>query len=758
MRRAALLVLVLLLLAGTAGATVRILPLGDSMTKGSTQTAEEASHPTYRYWLWQQLEGCDVDFVGSWTQPNFAFDFDQDNEGHGGYLTAGILNGVAGDPRQGKLADWLARYEFDVALVMLGTNDVLNAVPTAESVRNLEGIVATLRADNPDAVILLATIPPTSFPRPGIQSLNAAIPGIASRLSTARSPVVVVDMYAGYDGVADNQAPLGIHPDESGEKKLAARWYAALQPYLAGAATPSPTPTPTPSPTPTQSATSTPTPTPTQVLTATPTPTPTVSSIPSPSPSPTPVATLTLPPVTPGAPAPNVLRAPGAVVYAGERGLDLRAAGVGDGETLGWFAGGTGTDATPVATLRVPDAARASIPHGTRTGAWYNLDRGRSLSLIVEEPAVSLRLIDAKTGQYTTGGTAVKGRHYDLEVSGSLSAFEARGAGAPVAVRVRDPAGRTGSVLVGDGGARIDLSRLLVTTTPYRVRGSEGAAWSTVDPAYPVGPYELWVEALFDHEKGTVSPGPSGALGSHASTPVRLAVSAAPTTAPATTPPAVTEPVTPTQATVATTTVTTLATTIPSTTTTAPVVPTTLPPAVTTTAPAPPPLERSWWLPHFLGAFALLLVIAGAGIWWALRSPSRDGTATPRSRTESRPLPPVPIDRRSPPEVLIALDRVREYDPATGRVGALESALRALEQSGTASDDLLSVVPPGIIPSRPIPEPILRWADRVGFVPLSMDRHGDVLFYSPTPHQGGTRLVVKRADDLGDRIGRADGA
>ena len=232
MRRAALLVLLLLIVAGTAGATVRILPLGDSMTKGSTQTPAEASHPTYRYWLWQQLQGRDVDLVGSWTAPNFPNDFDQDNEGHGGYMTGGILNGVADDPGQGKLSVWLANYQFDVALVMLGTNDVLNAVPTAESVRNLEGIIAQLRARNPNAVILLAKIPPTSFPRPGIEALNAAIPGVAARTSTSQSPVVVVDMYTGYDGVADNQAPLGIHPAESGEKKIAARWYAALQPYL----------------------------------------------------------------------------------------------------------------------------------------------------------------------------------------------------------------------------------------------------------------------------------------------------------------------------------------------------------------------------------------------------------------------------------------------------------------------------------------------------------------------------------------------
>jgi len=93
-----------------------------------------------------------------------------------------------------------------------------------------------------------------------------------------------------------------------------------------------------------------------------------------------------------------------------------------------------------------------------------------------------------------------------------------------------------------------------------------------------------------------------------------------------------------------------------------------------------------------------------------------------------------------------------------GRVSMLEAALRDLEQAerartGSNAIDLLKLVPAERIPSRPIPEPIRSWGARVGFVPLSVDRYGDVLFYSPTPHQGGTRLVVKRASELLDRLG-----
>ena len=725
MRRAALLVLLLLLVAGTADATVRILPLGDSMTKGSTQTTAEASHPTYRYWLWNDLKknGYDVDFVGSWTAPNFPFDFDQDNEGHGGYMTGGILNGVAGDPRQGKLADWLAKYQFDVVLLMLGTNDVLNSVPTDESVRNLEGIIAQLRARNPNAVILLAKIPPTSFPRPNLEALNAAIPGVASRLSTAQSPIVVVDMYAGYDGVADNQAPLGIHPAESGEKKIAARWQAALRPYLGAGPTPSATPSPTPTPTPT----------------------------------PTPLPTATFTPVTPGAAAPNVIRSPGAVVYAGESGLDVTAAGIGAGDTLGWFANGPGGGAAPAATLRVADPRRAAIPHDARTGAWYDLDRGRALALTVEEPALSLRLIDAETGRYVPGGEVPKGRRFDLEVSGSLSAFAARGTGAPVAVRLRDPSGRTSATLVGDGGARVSLDRLLITTTPYRVRGTSGAAWNTGDDAYAAGAYQLWAEGLFDHEHGTASPDPSGAVGRQVSAPVGLAVvAAAPTTAPITSAPVTSAPATSVPATAPPTAGTTapLTTVTPVATATA----TTVAPATTTVAPTPPAGETSWWLPYFLVALALVFLVAGAGVWWALRTPGPADSAKPGSRKSGGTPPPKKVNRRSPPALQIALDRVRTYDPMRGRVSSLEAAMRELEQAeqartGSKAVDLLKLVPPASIPSRPIPEPVRRWGARVGFVPLSIDRYGDVLFHTPIPLQGGTRLVVKRADELLDRLG-----
>lgn len=249
MRRAVLFVLLLLLVAGTADATVRILPLGDSMTKGSTETAEEAGHPTYRYWLWQQLRNDDVDFVGSWTAPNFAVAFDQDNEGHGGYSTDEILHGVTDQQWEpGYLAEWTMNYDFDMVLLLIGTNDVLRGVPTSDTAANLEKIISVLRQKNPRVTIFMATLPPASYYRQSLIDLNQEIVRTAERVSRPESRVVVVDQYYGYDGVEDNQPPGFVHPDESGEKKIAKNWYDAITPYLSGAM-PTPTPTPTQVPT-----------------------------------------------------------------------------------------------------------------------------------------------------------------------------------------------------------------------------------------------------------------------------------------------------------------------------------------------------------------------------------------------------------------------------------------------------------------------------------------------------------------------------
>ena len=228
--------LLALLLAGTADAATRIVPIGDSLTHGGGESDDGGVHPTYRYWLWEKLtdNGYAVDFVGSTTSPSFRnYSFDRGNEGHGGYRIGDIVDGISGE---GKLSTWLKGYDPDVALVLIGTNDVLWNTPMEKRFSNMGRLVETLRDRNPEIVIFIAKLPPTGSAArnegQGLYEFNSRLPGWASGRSTSASPIRVVDLASGYDGRADNQADRYIHPDESGEKKIANRFYSAIASYL----------------------------------------------------------------------------------------------------------------------------------------------------------------------------------------------------------------------------------------------------------------------------------------------------------------------------------------------------------------------------------------------------------------------------------------------------------------------------------------------------------------------------------------------
>jgi hypothetical protein len=111
---------------------------------------------------------------------------------------------------------------------------------------NLSVIINGLRVENPNLVILLAQIIPTNAPDPWAPLLNAAIPAYAASVSTARSPVIVVDQYDGFDpsiypdltGRTNDPGGMlsydGVHPNPAGEQWMAQNWLNAMRPYLNG--------------------------------------------------------------------------------------------------------------------------------------------------------------------------------------------------------------------------------------------------------------------------------------------------------------------------------------------------------------------------------------------------------------------------------------------------------------------------------------------------------------------------------------------
>jgi hypothetical protein len=202
--------------AGEARA-LRVMPLGDSITEAAS------GYASYRYWLAKALEsrGRRVDFVGSRRgvlrgSPRFD-DFDSDHEGHWGWTSGQVLERIDG---------WAATARPDVVLLHLGSNDLGRRDEII--VKNLSAIIDRLRRANAEVVVLLARLIPLSGMSPeSLDRVNDSIERMAREKSTDRSPVDVVRQDEGFDVARDTYD--GIHPSESGEKKMAARWLDALE-------------------------------------------------------------------------------------------------------------------------------------------------------------------------------------------------------------------------------------------------------------------------------------------------------------------------------------------------------------------------------------------------------------------------------------------------------------------------------------------------------------------------------------------------
>jgi len=205
--------------SGSAQAqTIRIMPLGDSITESQTGFA------SYRYWLWNDLAdfGYCVDFVGGETGVNgtpLFPDFDQDHEGHSGFRADQVLN---------QINAWATAANPDVVMIHLGTNDLWQGQSAASTLDEIDQIIDELRAVKPRVVVLLAQLIPMA--PANVIPFNISVPGFVASKTSAASPVLLVDQYTGFDHNTDTWD--GVHPNQAGELKIAANWYAALEPLL----------------------------------------------------------------------------------------------------------------------------------------------------------------------------------------------------------------------------------------------------------------------------------------------------------------------------------------------------------------------------------------------------------------------------------------------------------------------------------------------------------------------------------------------
>jgi lysophospholipase L1-like esterase len=226
------------------GKTTNILCLGNSITNGTDQ------YNSYRRSLWQLLHknNYNFDLVGSWSSHHMGGqvpnpDFDMDHDGHSGWTATDVLNPPDWDKQRGNIHQWLEAYSPDIVLMELGTNEVFQCVTVADALKNISAVIDSLRKNNERVKIFLAQIPPlgerwgpkklcgndTAY-KERVIAFNKGIKDFAIKKNTAASRVIIVDQYTGVDPAKNMYDD--IHPNDSGEKIMAGKWFAAIRPYL----------------------------------------------------------------------------------------------------------------------------------------------------------------------------------------------------------------------------------------------------------------------------------------------------------------------------------------------------------------------------------------------------------------------------------------------------------------------------------------------------------------------------------------------
>ena len=235
--------------AVSPGKPLRILPLGDSITRGSYLAQKDGKatglpHPLSGGWrkaLQDKLRAAGIafDFVGELSYAAFGRDgvmdpqFDPDHHGLAGFGNTGILNGgiVPTPPdvlaslglkeiRVPGITDVLKKHQPDIILLMSGANG-FDASARDRLIRTI--------GDTSTAHLFVATILPQKAPRADwekVDAYNASLPAVVAAQKAAGKFITLVDMHAAI--ITDDLLPDGVHPNQAGMEKMAAAWFSAL--------------------------------------------------------------------------------------------------------------------------------------------------------------------------------------------------------------------------------------------------------------------------------------------------------------------------------------------------------------------------------------------------------------------------------------------------------------------------------------------------------------------------------------------------
>jgi lysophospholipase L1-like esterase len=219
------------------GITPRIMPLGDSITKGVC--GSPVKKWGYRQPLYVSLTGggYNFDFVGCKVDGSFP---DPNHEGRDGWKANELLNGRPSVPAEGKLADWLSKDQPDVILLHIGTNDITGGDQSANEVNAILDVIDAYEdASDKNVTVILALIINRSIDSPSTKrsqttQFNSDVNIMATGRVANGDDIIIVDMESALDYNVGVDMADEVHPNDNGYIKMANVWYIALAEYFSG--------------------------------------------------------------------------------------------------------------------------------------------------------------------------------------------------------------------------------------------------------------------------------------------------------------------------------------------------------------------------------------------------------------------------------------------------------------------------------------------------------------------------------------------
>jgi lysophospholipase L1-like esterase len=202
----------------SAAATTRIMPLGDSITRGYWGSVHRWG---YRKPLYDNLTngGYSFDFVGSATDGSFQ---DPNHEGHDGWRADQILTYIGG---------WLVAYQPDIVLLHIGTNDITGGNQDANEVNDILDVIDDYEADSGNSVTVILALIINRWPYSSVTTaFNSDVNFMAVNRIANGDDIIIVNMESALSYPADLADEL--HPNDSGYSKMANVWYNALVDYF----------------------------------------------------------------------------------------------------------------------------------------------------------------------------------------------------------------------------------------------------------------------------------------------------------------------------------------------------------------------------------------------------------------------------------------------------------------------------------------------------------------------------------------------